>query len=42
MRIPITMCHGTREDRQKPLTAEHLDRLVAIAGEMGFKVDKLG
>ena len=37
MRIPITMCHGIREDRQKPLTAEHLDRLVAIGSEMGFK-----
>ncbi len=37
MRIPITMCHGIREDHQKPLTAAHLDRLVAIASEMGFK-----
>ena len=37
MRIPITMCHGIREDREKRLTPEHLDRLVAIASEMGFK-----
>ena len=37
MRIPITMCHGIREDHEKPLTAEHLDLLVAIASEMGFQ-----
>ena len=37
MRIPITMCHGIRVDHEKPLTVEHLDKLVAIASEMGFE-----
>ena len=37
MRIPITMCHGIRASHEKPLTAEHLDRLVAVASEMGFE-----
>ena len=36
MRIPITMCHGIRPDHAKPLTAEHFDRLVAVASELGF------
>ena len=38
MRIPITMCHGnqpTPED--KPLTAEHFDRLMKIAAELQFQ-----
>ncbi|MCH2202555.1 MAG: polysaccharide deacetylase family protein [Fuerstiella sp.] len=35
-RIPITMCHGIRSGGEKPLTADHLDRLVSIASEMGF------
>ena len=37
MRIPITMCHGIRPDGDRPLTVEHLDRLVGIAREMGFE-----
>ena len=37
MRIPITMCHGIRTHRDKPLTVEHLDCLVGIAEEMGFE-----
>ena len=37
MRIPITMCHGIRDDKEKPLTKEHLDRLVSIAAGMGFQ-----
>ena len=36
-RIPITMCHGIRSHRDKPLTVEHLDRLVGIARELGFE-----
>jgi len=37
MKIPITMCHGIRTDHQKPLSAEHLDRLVRIASELLFE-----
>ena len=36
MRIPITMCHGIRHEG-KALTVEHLDTLVGIASEMGFR-----
>ncbi len=36
MRIPITMCHGIRSQGDKPLTADYLDLLVAIASELGF------
>ena len=40
MRIPITMCHGIRHHDapgRRPLTVEHLDKLVSIASEMGFE-----
>jgi hypothetical protein len=33
MRIPITMCHGSREGGDYPLSMAHLDRLIAIAAE---------
>ena len=40
MRIAITMCHGIRPTGSgmtpHPLAAEHLDRLMKIAAEMGF------
>jgi hypothetical protein len=37
MRIPITMCHGIRPEGERPLTVDHLDRLVGIAAELGFE-----
>ena len=41
MRIPITMCHGIRPAgtaaTPHPLPAEHFDRLMSIAADMGFK-----
>ena len=37
MKIPITMCHGIRLEHEKPLTVEHLDRLVEIARELSFE-----
>ena len=37
MKIPITMCHGIKPDPPKPLTEEHLDRLVKIASELRFE-----
>ena len=37
MRIPITMCHGIVTEGERPLTVEHLDKLVRIASEMGFE-----
>ncbi len=39
MRIPITMCHGIREveGEDYPLSVAHLDRLMAIAAELGFE-----
>ena len=36
MRIPITMCHGIRDDGEKPLPVERLDALMRVASEMGF------
>jgi peptidoglycan/xylan/chitin deacetylase (PgdA/CDA1 family) len=36
MRIPITMCHGTRDQGDYPLTEEHFNALVQIAKNMGF------
>lgn len=36
MRIPITMCHGIRDEGDKPLTVERLDTLMKVASEMGF------
>ena len=36
-RIPITMCHGIRNSGKLPLTTDHLNRLVGIASELGFK-----
>ena len=36
MRIPITMCHGIRDDGDKPLPVAHLDALMRIAKELGF------
>ena len=36
MKIPITMCHGIRNEGNNPLTVKHLDTLVSIASEMGF------
>lgn len=35
-RIPITMCHGTRDDGDYPLSRRHFCSLVAIARELGF------
>ena len=37
MKIPITMCHGIRTEHEKPLSAEHLDRLMRIASELRFE-----
>jgi peptidoglycan/xylan/chitin deacetylase (PgdA/CDA1 family) len=37
LRIPITMCHGIVTEGEKPLTVEHLDSLVRIASELGFR-----
>ena len=45
MRIPVTMCHGIRPESGrnsdglsfKPLTVEHLDRLMRIVSELGFE-----
>ena len=36
MKIPITMCHGIRDDGEKPLPVERLDALMRVASEMGF------
>ena len=40
MRIPITICHGVRPSgtgmTPHPLPAEHFDRLMKIAADMGF------
>ena len=36
MRIPITMCHGIRDDGEKPLPVKRLDALMRVASEMGF------
>ncbi|MBM3934620.1 MAG: polysaccharide deacetylase family protein [SAR202 cluster bacterium] len=36
MRIPITMCHGIRSIDKNPMTAEHFDKLISIARELGF------
>ena len=36
MRIPITMCHGIRDEGDKPLMVERLDALMQVANEMGF------
>ena len=37
MRIPITMCHGTRGGGNYPLSADYLDGLMSIAAELGFE-----
>ena len=42
MRIPITMCHGIRPTAgnaptSHPLPADHFDRLMKIAADMGFE-----
>jgi len=37
MKIPITMCHGINVKVQPPLAADHFDRLIRIASEMGFQ-----
>ncbi len=37
MRMPITMCHGISEGGDRPLTVDHLDRLMGIAAELGFQ-----
>ncbi len=37
MRIPITMCHGIRDDAEKPLTKDRLDALMGVAAELGFE-----
>ena len=38
MRIPITMCHGIQPNpADKPLTAEHFDRLMKIAADLQFQ-----
>ena len=38
-RIPITMCHGLRTEKQAgyPLPGEHFERLVGIARDLGFE-----
>jgi len=36
-RIPITMCHGTNDQTDLPLTKEHFDGLIAVAHEMQFQ-----
>ena len=37
MRIAITMCHGLSGEGNTPLSRDHLDRLMGIAAEMGFR-----
>ena len=38
MRIPITMCHGLCPgDVKMPLTAEHFERLIKLAADLGFE-----
>ncbi len=37
MRIPITMCHGVRLKRQRPLDIEHFETYFGIASELGFR-----
>ena len=37
MRIPITMCHGIQLQGDRPMTPEHLDRLMGLASKMGFE-----
>lgn len=37
-RIPITMCHGIDEAKQRaPLTADHFERLIKVAADLGFE-----
>ncbi len=38
-KIPIIMCHGVQRKAEgdKPLTLENLERLIKIAGELGFE-----
>ncbi|MFP6643609.1 MAG: polysaccharide deacetylase family protein [Candidatus Latescibacterota bacterium] len=36
LRIPITMCHGTRNEGDFPLSRQHFDALVGIAAQLGF------
>jgi len=36
MRIPVTMCHGIRDQGDHPLSQEHFNALVLIAKEMEF------
>ena len=36
LRIPITMCHGTRDEGEFPLSRQHFEALVGIAAELGF------
>ena len=36
MKIPITMCHGIRNEGTNPLTVKHLETLISIAFEMEF------
>ena len=36
LRIPITMCHGTRDGGEYPLNEEHLDRLLQIVAALDF------
>jgi hypothetical protein len=37
LRIPITMCHGTRDAENYPLTEEYLDSLMQIVADLGFQ-----
>ena len=36
IRIPITMCHGTRDEGDYPLSRDHFAILIGIAAELGF------
>ena len=36
LRIPITMCHGIRDEGEFPLARQHFSTLVGIAAELGF------
>lgn len=36
LRIPITMCHGIRDEGEFPLSHDHFSALVGIAAELGF------
>ena len=41
MKVPITMWHGISTKHEKPLSAEHNDRLVIIASKLRVLVHQL-